>query len=413
MSLKERSFGYELSELEKVLIFQKEDIGFVRYAHKSGKAFYLDPSPFLLSTKREIFVTNTNPPPEGELVEVVVREEKDEIIPQDSEVIKIRVKIVESWKRIDPKSIIKKRSLILQEDFVEFFKMPYVGVSDLIDGIGISSALFTVSSPPIVSEKGGVNTAVFGKRQAWSSYNRIMQVIPNEFKKATSPYYYCIQQRETRLNPVNSMEVNLSFCNPRKVPMHVLIPLEVKVKRVNSYEESFKEMLPLVRAYMLQSLLLKPEIPEWCYRTMQEAIYELMEDVKGSGFLPCKLDLGTLIPRIATSIARLHVNTEVERDYFKNALDLWLDMYYRAVKLSSTPLEVSKLYRLDDNARKLYVELVELGAVDNYVSERIIRENTSVPKWFYSQALEELRNAGLVVMVRREGETFLSVVDFK
>ena len=47
--------GSELSVLEKELIFHRENTGFVEYDTKDGKYFYLHPSPFLNSPKREIF----------------------------------------------------------------------------------------------------------------------------------------------------------------------------------------------------------------------------------------------------------------------------------------------------------------------------------------------------------------------
>lgn len=407
MQLEERTYGYELSELEKTLLFRRENTGFVRYAHDSGRVFYLDPSPFLKTSKREVFVAeSTPPPPEKELVEVFVKEEKDKIVHLSSGLVKIKVKIIESWRKIDPKSLVSGRGLITREDFVEFFKTPYTGEKELVDGIGISSALFVVSSPPVAAEKGGVNTAVFGKRKAWHGYNRVMSVIPNEFRKINSPYFYSIKLKEERLNPPNSVEVNLSFCNPKKVPMHIPIPLEVDVRNVKPFED----VLPLVRAYMLQALLLTPEIPDWCHRIMRECAYELIDDVKRSGFLPCKLDLGSLVPRIASSIARLNANAKVKKDYFKECLELWSNLYYRAIKLTSTPLKVSEIYRLSDDARKLYVELVEMGAVDNYVPEKLVLENTSVSKWSYDLALEELRNNGLVIVIRRDGENLLMVL---
>jgi hypothetical protein len=63
MSLYDRWQGSELSVLEKELIFNRDNTGFVEYDTKDGKYFYLHPSPFLNSPKREIFCAESCDPP--------------------------------------------------------------------------------------------------------------------------------------------------------------------------------------------------------------------------------------------------------------------------------------------------------------------------------------------------------------
>ena len=73
MSLGDRGYGYELSEIEKEFIFNRVDAGFVRYNVVNGRSFYLDPSPYLKTHKAEIFVAeNCQPPRNREFVEVSV-----------------------------------------------------------------------------------------------------------------------------------------------------------------------------------------------------------------------------------------------------------------------------------------------------------------------------------------------------
>jgi hypothetical protein len=74
-SLKKRYFGYELSGIEYRLIFEKDDMGYVRFKNKRENSFYLDPSPFLDTQKPDVYVIKAGDlPPAGQLIEVVVTE---------------------------------------------------------------------------------------------------------------------------------------------------------------------------------------------------------------------------------------------------------------------------------------------------------------------------------------------------
>ena len=101
MSLYDRWQGSELSVLEKELIFNRDNTGFVEYDTKDGRYFYLHPSPFLNSPKREIFCAEScDPPAEHTFVEVEIESER-EFTPRGSQ-DRITVKTISGWKPFDP-----------------------------------------------------------------------------------------------------------------------------------------------------------------------------------------------------------------------------------------------------------------------------------------------------------------------
>nr|HPM60968.1 hypothetical protein [Methanoregulaceae archaeon] len=80
MTLKNRIYGHSLSAIEKELIFSREDTGFVRPIHSSGALFCLDPSPFLQSPKREVYLAQCPPPEKHALIRARVSEARQDIM---------------------------------------------------------------------------------------------------------------------------------------------------------------------------------------------------------------------------------------------------------------------------------------------------------------------------------------------
>lgn len=104
--LRNRYWGFELSGVEYKLIFEKENMGFVRFANKNKDIFYLDPSPFLNTVKPEIYVLEKCPvPPAGKLIEAIVRETEDKYNLNKTVVEKTLVKYVIDWKIVDPNKL--------------------------------------------------------------------------------------------------------------------------------------------------------------------------------------------------------------------------------------------------------------------------------------------------------------------
>ncbi|WP_269852049.1 hypothetical protein [Methanosarcina horonobensis] len=54
--MQERTRGYEFSGAEYKLLFEKENMGYVRFRNQKLGIFYLDPSPFLRNPLNIIYV---------------------------------------------------------------------------------------------------------------------------------------------------------------------------------------------------------------------------------------------------------------------------------------------------------------------------------------------------------------------
>jgi hypothetical protein len=401
MPLGDRGYGYELSEIEKEFLFNRVDAGFVRYNTENGRSFYLDPSPYLKTPKAEIFVAeNCQPPRNREFVEVSVCNVEDVIRGVKGGYSKSHKKYISSWKTIDPTIIhiiAKRRKLLDTEDVTNFFKSPYLGDKDIIEGICLCSALYAVSSPPVSNEIGGINAAVMGKKRPWGGFKTIMGVIPKEFQQISSRNFYKISDKETMANPKESLEVNLAYLNPESIPMHIPLALEVEAKTLINYKENIKAEIPMMRAYILDSLIIQPAIPNNLESYLTDSIYSLRNDFKGAGWVPYKQDLGSVVPKISLSFARLHSELKMTKKDIEEAVDLWSKMFYLAKKAVSTPLPVAKLYKLGDNERKLYIELTDIFGADVSIPEPEAIKNTSLSELDYDEAIKNLNIYGLII----------------
>ena len=223
-----------------------------------------------------------------------------------------------------------------------------------LEEVSLCSALFAVSSPPFSEETGGINAAIAGKKKQWSRFKSRMQIIPSEFKRPSSDIYYKISE-QVNLPKLKSKEINLAFHNPEKIPMDIPVVLEVDVQTKKDYNDAIDSLTPMVRGYLLDSLMIQPQIPENLSAHITEKVYEVINDVKSSGYIPYFQNLGTSIPKLTLSFSRLNTRITTGKNDINEVVDLWADMFYRAKKMVSTQHEVSRLYnRLDDKARRLY-----------------------------------------------------------
>ena len=136
MSLIDRSIGSELSEVEKALIFNDKyaDTGFVQYDTKNGEYFFLHPSPFLNTLKKEIYHISGSPPPEHKFVEVKVIDEH-QISLGSSVDNSINVKEADNWELFDPTPLAERRKVMDFEEIIEFFTYPYKGEVESVEEI--------------------------------------------------------------------------------------------------------------------------------------------------------------------------------------------------------------------------------------------------------------------------------------
>ena len=159
-------------------------MGFVRFDGRSKRFFHLDPSPFFPSPKREIYLLQTCIQlEEGELIKVKFVKTENVIKGKFGNFTNTKINYVRDWEKISPNKLIHRKKLHTKE-FIDFFKFPFIGISDDVEPIAKCLALYSASSPLIgVNNKGGIDTAMITRKHQWNAFKRLMTLIPNEFKK--------------------------------------------------------------------------------------------------------------------------------------------------------------------------------------------------------------------------------------
>ena len=410
-SLSQRMYGYSFSEIEKEILFRNKDLGYVRPVNTGGTVFYLDPSPFLKNPKREVYVALCPPPQKGALIKVSVSETKEEIVRDHVGYHRLLIHCITSFEPVDPATLIRHHSLLHPDEVTGFFSLPYTGEEEIVNEIAMCSALYTISSPPLPDQKGGISAAVLGKTKPWAGFKRSMEIIPAEMKRESSDFFYRLSIQEENYTNLASREINLAFLNPERVPMHIPLVLDTEIRSLSKYKETLQVEKPLVTAFMLDALLLQPVIPDSLQHTLVDTMYELVSDVKGSGNVPYTQDFGSLIPRLGASFARYNSRFNVSSDDIRKGVNLWSDMFYRAKKIISTQHPVSQLYRLSDAARRLYVDLNDVYGIENPIMVVEIPAHIAGAKnpGVYEEAMEDLNRQGLII---RLNHSTIKLLDF-
>jgi hypothetical protein len=404
-------YGHSLSAIEKELIFYREDTGFVRPIHSSGTVFYLDPSPFLQTPKREVYIAHCAPPEKGTLVKASVSAVHQDRMKDRDGFYTLVVKNVDAWSPIDPNTVLTKRGILSPDEIHDYFTKPYQGEEEIVDSVALCSALYAVSSPPLHEEKGGVYAAILGKKKPWLGFKKSLNIIPKEFRKTTSPFYYTISEQEKNIENTKAKEINLAYLNPERLAMHIPVVLDdVEIRSTKSYSLDMQSLNPMVTAFILDSLIIKPQIPSNLESYVTDTLYKIVDEFKGSGWVPYTQDFGSLVPRLSLSFARYQAHLKLSKKDVTEAVDLWSDMYYRAKKVVSTQYSVSRLYRLDDKSRKLYIELVDSYGLEIPIPLNEVRKQITSfrNESDFEEALDTLNRHGLLI---KPGHGSIKILD--
>ena len=407
MPLTGRYIGSELSVVERELTFNDNyaNVGFVKYDTRDGDYFFLNPSPFLKTFKNEIYHVSEHPPPENQFVEVNVIDEKTVILPRTARK-SISVKEVDSWKLFDPTPLAQRRKILDYEEIIEYFTYPLTGEDEVVEEIAGCSSLFAFSSPPIEDDIGGIKSAIFGKNYQWDLFRKPLKVIPDDFRKTSSNYYYYISKLERNLRKTEG-EVNLAIFQPEKLVSDIPIYFEgVKErKHLKDYYSLLDQESGVITAYMLDSLLLKPQYTSKVEAMMHDAVYELREEYYSSGQRPYHQNVGDALPKLASSYARLRASPDIEPPDAKYATDLWLSMFRKAEKITSNPAKVSDLFQITGDARKVYYKLYDIFGADYWIPIIEAVEVTAMVPEDVEISIDALVEKGYCV--RKEGHIML------
>ncbi|QIB90117.1 hypothetical protein FQU78_02775 [Methanosarcina mazei] len=406
--LKNRMYGYELSGSEYQLIFEKDNMGCVRYTDKKNGIFCLDPSPFLNTPRNEIYVIKDRRtcdlPPKGDLIETTVSETErfDNVV--NNEIHSIMINYVSGWQFVDPNKIRSNR-LMNKEEFLDYMAIPFVKKSSkeekyYWEDIAFAMGLYCVSSPQLFDfEPGGINTVVMGKdigRSDWNIFKRISNVVPKEFRNSRYPNFYKSLETPEQPCPVNCTEVNLAYFNVKEVPIHIPLPLDVEFRSYLSYKDELIDSLPLARGFMLDALLFQPKISDKLQRRIDEAMYFVMEEIVHADALPYQQDIGSVVPKLTTAFARLDTQTNVTLENLNEGKILWAELMTRTKHVVTAGVDIDELYRQTPYEIRLLGELKELNETGMILTVENIKKYTKVPEWEVEKALKRLSTSGYI-----------------
>ncbi|MCK9591307.1 MAG: hypothetical protein M0Q91_04780 [Methanoregula sp.] len=399
MSLIDRSIGSELSVVEKELIFNEKyaNTGFVEYDSKNGEFFFLHPSPFLKTPKREIYHISVSPPPKHQFVEVGLVDERQEVLDNFGEKW-INVKEVDRWKLFDPSPLAEKRKIMDYREIIEFFTYPYKGEEENVEEIAGCTSLFAFSSPPDENSSGGINSAILGNDSQWRLFNKPLQTVPNEFRRKNADYYYYISKIERVFKKV-SRENNIAILRPKSLlsDLPIVILDETQKKISKQFIEQLEIESKIVTAHLLDALLLQPHATKKVEKMMYEKIVEIREEYYSAGLLPFNQNIGGAVPKLASSYCRLQSSLDIQKKDVDYVVDLWFSMRRRAEKLADSPMKQNHMLELTTDARTVFLKLYDIFGADTEISmAEAIQELRMDPKEF-ELAVDSLINKGYCV----------------
>lgn len=398
MGLSDRMFGSEMSVVERELIFnvKYDDTGYVRYL-KNGEYFFLDPSPFLKTHNNRVYHSDSNLPKEHTFVEVTVADERTEVIDRQGEKW-IRIREVSGWRPFDPSSLARKRKIMDYEEVIDYFARPYRGEAESVQEIAGCSSLFAFSSPPVDTISGGINSAVLGNDNKWKLFNAPLQAIPEEFRRFNPDFYYHISKNEQAIRR-DSRENNYAILRPKDLLSD--IPVVILDESQRSISKQFRQQLEIeskiVRAYLLDSLLMQPHATKQVEKMIVEKTHELREEYYSAALLPFNQNIGGAIPKLTASFCRLRASLDIQKEDIAHVVDLWFSMRRRAAKISGSPMKTEHMLQLIGDSRKAYVKLYDIFGADTEISmAEAVRELKMDPQEF-EVAVDSLVNKGYCI----------------
>jgi len=403
MSLQDRTWGEEFSVIERELLFNSkyENAGYVKHISSNNKYFYLNPSPYKSVDNVIFFAESGGRPEQGGWVEVRVTSE--EKIFDRSHDRYVTFKGISGWKPFDPYPLLGHGRLTESWQFKCFFEFPFKGDKDSIEQLSECCSLYALSSPPIAHTTGGVDTAVLGRKYLWDHFRNTMKVLPSEFFKASSRYYYLIADSEKRISKNNSEETSQAIYYPKETAVHIPIVIEnVSLKmKAREFQEYVAEERRLIIPYIMESLFIKPDVENVRERIV-DAIDEMKAHFEKKGRAPYIQNLGGAATTLSASTARLYSHKKVQSQDINNTVDLWKEAYNRAIYIFGSPLSPEKRIRYTDDTSQLYDELCGAFGLDNWVPIRECLKVTKLDPIDFGLALESLEVSGSLVRVKND-----------
>lgn len=416
ISLDNRWHGYELSGTEMQLIYDHDDIGFVRYDGRSRNRAYLDPSPFLPTPKREIYVFECEQlPKEGDLIEVLHFEPDYENYegPNVHNLIRVPIKYIKNWVKASPNKYIQSKAM-KPDEYTEFFSEPFRGNEKTdLEELAFCMALSSVSSPMIgANGKGGIDTGIFGKKEVWSPFKEVMGIIPSDFRKVKSKYYYEQAEKDILSNPAKSKEVNLSMLRPESTAIHIPMLIDGEVRSKAQYKENVLYQIPWMRAYMLDTLLFEPEpSSKKVDKIMVDMLHSILNEVTSTKSMAYNLDVGSTASKLSSAFARLKLHDVFTEADVIECGERWLNSYHHSMRIETTGMDTEHMFKLKPDEFRLFQELKDKYGLEVIIPMSALGNIQTVDIWLIEEAYNGLRKKGILICPK-ENET-MKLIDFK
>jgi hypothetical protein len=414
ISLDKRWHGYELSGTEMQLIFDHDDIGFIRYDRRSRNKGYLDPSPFLLTPKRDVYEFECEQlPREGDLIEVLSLETEKKVVGPEHKWDYLYVKYVKDWVKVSPNKYIQSKTM-KPDEYTEFFGEPFKGNEKTdIDELAFCMALSSVSSPMIgANGKGGIDTGVFGKKEVWGPFKDVMGLIPSDFRKVKSKYYYEQAEKDVTTNPATSKEVNLSMLRPKSTAIHIPMLIDGEVRSRKQYRENVLYQIPWMRAYMLDTLLFEPEpSSKKVDKIMVDMLHSILNEITSTKSMAYNIDVGSTAFKLSSAFARLKLSDVFTEADVIECGERWMNSYHHSMKMETTGMDTEHMFKLKSDEFRLFEELRDKYGLEVIIPKSALRDIQTVDIWLIEEAYNGLRQKG-VLICPKENDT-MKLIDFK
>lgn len=418
-SLSNRSNDFEWSQIE-FLNIKRDNQGFVRpvpNTHSLG--FYLDPSKFKKADEFEIYVVkrNVSIPKPGSFIEVTVAEEED--VPYYEKVGNwdnfysgqdqyigyknpktIKYKYISGWEFKDIKKLLFEdfRFQDLKDRFYDYITGSFKAPPDDMKTIGTCLSMRCASTPPFDGLKGGIDISVFGKQRHWTAFNRSNNFIRSEFRKPSFDYFFKSLKKNENPNISKCIEVNRAYKNMQEVSITLPLIFPGDFEKRDFFKDRNLTYKPYAQAFMIDMLHIDPIIPPELNKFIENRYYEIINDIINikAGKIPYNQDIGSLVPKLSTSMARTNFSLEPTKEDIDKSLDAWAQEFYLSLRFIKSRLDNEQLFKLSPDARTLYVELEDRQDTGMSMKVVDVKRDSKVFEWNFDDALQELVKAGIV-----------------
>lgn len=164
---------------------------------------------------------------------------------------------------------------------------------------------------------------------------------------------------------------------------------------LNTYKEDMDYLSPLVTGRILDSLIFQPKITKSLEKTVDNAFYDLINELRSSTGISYNQDIGSVVPKLSMAIARTKLTEKTTKDEIRTSVDTWIDMFHYTI---TDTTKASKERKLSTDAQVLHGEMLNGFITDTKMSIDDIREITKLNEQRFLDALRELHQRGLVIM---------------